>query len=405
MKVRHRIDWKSWWRTLAVISAILFVIRAALPVGIARYLESVFRGTGDYALEIGDVDLSLWRGRYDVEGVVLREPHRPLDDPLLVTDRLEIAVAWRGLLAGRVVSRLVLHQPRLSIASAVEAQENASDEPADGEAPPDAPASEEDGQIHEGESGRWLAFLDGIAPFAIESAVIRDGELRWATLEGGTRVDLYMTDFYAEMLNLTNIQDEDPEKVLIAELEAAGRPLDTGEFEARMRFDPFAEEPRFELDAELRKLDLIALNDFFSVYGNVDVEAGTGGIYAEFVASDGRIDGYVKTLFEGLELFRYKEIESAGDLLEAFWEGLVDLGAELFENQPRDRLAARIPLAGELDQASTDLVDTIGSLLRNAFVVALRPALDESIELRDLNVAVPRSGADGNEQESEAVDP
>jgi hypothetical protein len=136
----------------------------------------------------------------------------------------------------------------------------------------------------------------------------------------------------------------------------------------------------------VRAVRLADLNDFLQAYGKVDAERGTFEMYTEFAASDGEVEGYVKTLFEDVQLLSLDEIDGPGDAMEAFWEGLVELGAQLFKNQPRDRLAAYIPLRGRTDDVNADLITTVGSLLRNAFVVALRPAIEESIELEDLEV-------------------
>jgi hypothetical protein len=185
--------------------------------------------------------------------------------------------------------------------------------------------------------------------------------------------------------------------VLLAQVEAAGRPFGTGEFEARLRLDPLADPARFELDASLARIQLIELNDFLRAYGSVDAESGTFEMYSEFAASDGYVEGYVKTLFEEVQLLSFREIDGPEDALEAFWEGLLAIGSELFENQPRDRLATRVPLRGRLDDVRTAPLAVLGNLLRNAFVAALRPAIDESIELKDLEIVVPEAGAKGRD--------
>ena len=81
---------------------------------------------------------------------------------------------------------------------------------------------------------------------------------------------------------------------------------------------------------------------------------------------------------------RFDEVDDPGEALELLWEGLVNVGAEILENQPHDRLATRIPLRGELGDARTDLVAVALGLLRNALVSALRPSLDHTIRVHGL---------------------
>jgi hypothetical protein len=363
-----------WARTYACVLALVVGVRALLPIVLRAYVNRVLDGTEGYVGRIGDVDIDLWRGAYDVERIELVKPGSDADDPFLRVQRLDVEVEWPALLRGSVVAEATLHHPIVTFVSA---------------------RSGEDSQT--GEESSWAERLDALLPFRLERFVIRDGEVRFVAETTEPPVDLYMTDFYLEALNLSNIRDKETDEVLLAQVEAAGRPFGTGEFEARLRLDPLADPARFELDASLARIQLIDLNDFLRAYGSVDAESGTFEMYSEFAASDGYVEGYVKTLFEEVQLLSFREIDGPEDALEAFWEGLLAIGSELFENQPRDRLATRVPLRGRLDDVRTAPLAVLGNLLRNAFVAALRPAIDESIELKDLEIVVPEAGAKGRD--------
>lgn len=136
----------------------------------------------------------------------------------------------------------------------------------------------------------------------------------------------------------------------------------------------------------MREVPLTDLNDFLRAYGSVDAEGGSLSVYSEFAASDGRVRGYVKPLLENVQIFRFAEIDDPGDALEALWEGFVSLATEILENQPHDRLATVITLEGSFDSPETDVWTVVASVLRNGFIAALRPALDDSVELRGLEI-------------------
>lgn len=384
-------------RAFLLVLMVLATIRALLPVLLRPYVTSVLTRGANLRCSIERVDLNLWRGAFELEGVRLEQVLDGESLPFAEAQRLDLSLQWAGLWRGRLVCELELHHPCLWFRDSFEAQSGK-------ETPESAPPGEGGGDVPgsdgpESEAWGWSERLDALFPFRIERLAMRDGELRFESSATDPQTDLYMTDVYLELLNLTNIRDRDSEDVLLAEAELAGRPLGTGEFECRMRFDPLARLPRFELDAALRKVPLTDLNDFLRAYGSVDAERGVLAVFAEFAVSDGEVDGYVKALLEDVQLLRFREIESPGDALEALWEGFVDLGAEVFENQPRDRLAARIPVRGKFSSSEADLMSAVGSVLRNAFVMALRPALDESIELRDLDVEVEGAGAQGEAEE------
>jgi hypothetical protein len=163
----------------------------------------------------------------------------------------------------------------------------------------------------------------------------------------------------------------------------------------RVRFDPLAEPLRLELDAAARGLELTDLNDYLRSAAGVDAEGGTLDVYAEFATTDGRVEGYVKTLFTDMRLLGTTDIGNPGDALKVLWEAIVAGAATVLENQPYDRIATKVPLRGTTRGTSADVWTTVGGLLRNAFVVALGPALDDSVELTDMEVVVPRAGEPG----------
>jgi hypothetical protein len=66
------------------------------------------------------------------------------------------------------------------------------------------------------------------------------------------------------------------------------------------------------------------------------------------------------------------------------WEGLVDFGANVFENDDKDQVAARVPFSGSLENPKTGIFQAIISVLRNAFVGAFANSLEGSISLRDV---------------------
>ena len=240
--------------------------------------------------------------------------------------------------------------------------------------------SEERSQTGEGQP--WAHTVSRLFPFHIDRFTVRDGELHLESVLTDPEVDLFVDDFWLEVRNLSNVRES--ARSLVATAEAAGRPFGAGELEARLHFDPLAQPLRFDLDAELRRIPVVELNDLFQAYGKVDAEGGEFSAFVELAAARGRVEGYVKTLFEGLEILSFDEVDDPGEALELLWEGLVNVGAEILENQPHDRLATRIPLRGELGDARTDLVAVALGLLRNALVSALRPSLDHTIRVHGL---------------------
>ncbi len=51
----------------------------------------------------------------------------------------------------------------------------------------------------------------------------------------------------------------------------------------------------------------------------------------------------------------------------------------MFRNQAADQLATKIPISGVDTNSTVDVMSTIGTLLRNAFIRALLPKYDQQI--------------------------
>ena len=65
------------------------------------------------------------------------------------------------------------------------------------------------------------------------------------------------------------------------------------------------------------------------------------------------------------------------------WEGAVEVTSEVLEDQPRDTIATRVPLRGDVEDPAADVWATIGGLLRNAFVESLRRGLEGGVDVED----------------------
>jgi len=147
--------------------------------------------------------------------------------------------------------------------------------------------------------------------------------------------------------------------------------------------DPRSERPTFDIDLRLLGLSVMQLDDFIRAYAPFDVEAGTLDIASELAARDGKLEGYVKPIVYGLDVFKWSEdIEKDEDNpLRALWEGLVGLVAELLQNQPHDQLASNIPITGDIGEPGTNVFVAVAGVLKNAFVEAYQANLENTISL------------------------
>lgn len=344
----------------AIALVVVGAVRLALPGFLRGYVEGVLSGIEGYSASVGGVDVQLWRGAYEVENLELSRRTRLVDVPFLAVRELDLSVRWGELLDGEVVGELGLYQPVLTF------------------------VKHESEAYSQTEIDRtWQERVERLFPLRFDRVVVQEGKIAFEGLQTRPPVDLELADVAMEIVNLTNVRTEAGDELpswAWLRAEAQGHAQLVG----AMRFDALADPPRIEADVSLRDLELTRINDFLRAYAGIDAEAGTLDLLAEFATSGGRIAGYVKTFFEGMEIVSLEDLEGPDDVLSFFWEALVSVAAEVLENQPTDRLATRIPLEGSLEGPEPDLWSAIAGVVRNGFLKAVVPDVEGSVEIEDV---------------------
>src|SRR5436190_9848321 len=130
-------------------------------------------------------------------------------------------------------------------------------------------------------------------------------------------------------------------------------------------------------------MDLVALNDFLKAYGKFDVDRGLFALYTSIASKDGTYEGYVKVLFENLDVFAWEK-ERKKNVLEIFWQAIVGTLTTAFKNQPKDRLGTSIPVFGSYENPQVGVWSAVANLLQNAFIRALLPKVDREVTLEEV---------------------
>lgn len=349
---------------LAVAAVALVALRVALTPLLVRFVNQKLDEIPEYRGRIEDVDLHLLRGAYRIEGVVLEKTSGKVPVPFFKARSVDLSVAWKALLDGKLNSEIEVLGPELNFVSA----------------PPAAGPKAEREQGQTSIDGSWTDRVEELFPFEIGRFRVREGQIHYRDPHRRPKVDIHLDHLEAEATGLTNARRSGDD--LPAAFHAVGRAMGHAELRVDMKLAPLADTPTFDVNAELTGLRLPELNDFFRAYANVDVEGGTFGLYTEAAAADGRFKGYVKPILKDLRVLDLEDEEDGP--LKLLWEAVVAGVTEVLENQPREQTATRIPLSGSIDDPKAGIWPTVGTLLRNAFLEALRPGLTHSIGIGDV---------------------
>ena len=326
---RSRWPSRRWWIGIGLLLALLGV-RAVLPVLVLRYVNNTLSNIPEYYAHIGDVELHLWRGAYEIDDVRLIRTTGAVPVPLFKAPRVDLSIEWGALLHdGAIVGKIVVDSPELTFVSAPSPKaRQASVDPS------------------------WIVRVQDLYPLRLNRVEVRQGTVRFQSFQSDPRVEIEMTDVAGVAADLT--QRPSPYEALPAQLHARGRAPGGGTLVVDGRLDTLAAQPTFSIDVSLEKVALRSLNDLLKAYGNVDAEAGSFSAHSELAAEHGHFEGYVKPLF-------------------------FQPAASALQNPDDERAATKIPLRGRFDQPSPDLWAAIGGLLRHAFVQAILPAIEGSV--------------------------
>jgi uncharacterized protein YhdP len=343
-------------RIAALVALVIVLIgaRAVLPIAIQRYVNRVLSRDETYVGRVGDVDVALIRGAYEIEDVRIDKRSGKVPVPFFAAEIVDLSIEWRALFDGSLVGEVEFLHPKVNF---VAGSSSAS--------------SQAGGGVD------WRDTVEDLFPFQINRVAVRDGEVHFRDFSTKPKVDVYLNHVELVATNLTNAQDVEDERVATVRMSAI--PMNAGRLRARLRLDPFSKSPDFDLDGQVTGADLTQWNDFLRAYGKFDVERGSFSVYTELLAKGNRFDGYVKPFFKNIDVLRYEEEKHEQSLLSSVWEGLVGVTEELFDHQPNDRVATRIPVSGTVDDPRIGFWQTLGNVLRNAFLEAFVPQLEGSI--------------------------
>jgi hypothetical protein len=345
---------------IVIFACLAFVVavRLAMPYVILHYLNKTLATTDGYYGKIRDIDLALIRGAYKVDSVYLNKVDSVSgkQTPFFAASLVDLSIEWKALFSGSIVGEVVMHDAMLRFTK----------------------DKVEPKQVRD-DSAKFDELADDFMPLSINRFEIRNGRIEYIDENSNPKVDIQMTDVYATALNLKNSYDSS--SVLPSTLTARAS-IYEGTLSCKLKINPLAESPTFDMNAEVKNTNLTKLNDFFEAYAKVDVNKGTFGLYTEIAAKDGQFTGYVKPLLKDADMLGKEDRED--NVFKKLWEGLVGSVSEVFENQPKDQVATKIPFRGNVEDPKANVWYAISEVLQNAFIRAIQPSIDNEVNLASL---------------------
>ena len=359
MKKKHAA--RNWWQRAGArarwivigVVALLVAVRLCLPAVIESYVNRQLNRSSAYGGRIGHVGIQLWRGEYSIHGLEILKRTGGVTTPFFSASNLDLSVEWKELLHGAVAGQIIMHDPRLNFEV--------------------GPTPE---QTQTGKEEQWNDVLASLFPIKLNRVEIKNGEIHFRNPNRKPPVDIYLSKISATATNLSNTRDLKNE--LPAGVRAESTTLGGGGLNFQLQFNPLSEDPTYQLDTALTNVDATALNDFLKAYGKFDIQHGVFSLFTSVAAKDGNYEGYFKVFFHDLKVFSWEK-DKDKNVLEIFWQAVVGTVATVLKNQPKDTLAARVPISGSYKGSKVGIWSGVGTLLQNAFIQSLSPKIDEKM--------------------------
>jgi len=349
-------------RVILIIIAVLIIVRAVLPYFVLRYANKTLAEMDGYYGHVEDIDLSLYRGAYQLNDIFINKVDDKTDKQtdFFRSKVVDLSIEWRALFRGAIVGELLFETPVLTFTK----------------------DKADPGEVA-GDTSDFRKVLKGFMPLKINRFQIRNGSIHYVDQTAKPEVDLALKNVQVLAQNLTNSDKNESE--LPSPVKATAS-LYEGELTFNMQLNALAEQPAFDLNAELKNTNLVLLNDYLKVYGNFDINKGRFGLYTEFAAKQGSFTGYVKPLIKDLDVVGPEDKDDK--FFDKVWEGVVGTAGVVFNNIKKDQVGTKVPIKGTFDDPSISTWQAIGQLIRNAFIQALMPAIDNQVNISSVDEEV-----------------
>ena len=334
----------------------LIVFRLFLPRILLNYVNRQLTLIDGYRGHVDDIDVSLYRGAYTIHRIRLDKTGGKIPVPFFNAETIDLSVEWKALFHGKVVAEIVTDRPVLNFVKG---------------------PTEETSQTKIDKD--WKVVVDHLIPFKLNRFEINNGEIHYRDFHSSPKVDVEAKNVEILAENLTNANHA--RDSLPSTIHATADVYD-GNVTLNMKMDPLYKTPTFDANAKMTTMTLSKMNDFLRAYGGFDVEKGTFSLYTEAAAKDGKIKGYTKPIIKDMQVVSWKEDKDKP--LKFLWESVIELVGWVLNNKDKDQIATKASFEGSIKNPDVDIWSTMGQLLRNAFIQALYPSLENSINLNSV---------------------
>lgn len=349
-----KVKRRKLFRIIGLIVGLLIILRLVLPYIVLHFVNNRLEHINGYYGHVKDINISLFRGAYLVKNIYIDvvDTSSQKQTPFFASESVDVSIEWKSLFKGQIVSELVFVNTLLRFTE---------------------DAAEPD-QL-KNDSNDFRLMLKTFTPIKVNNVEVFGGKIQFIDKSVTPVVDIFLDNAHILASNLSNVEDT---TLLPATVTATADVLG-GKMNFNMRINALSLVPTYDLNAEIKNANLVKMNTFFQAYADFDVNKGILDLYLEVAAKDRKYIGYVKPVIKDLDVVGPEDRKDS--LLRKLWESLVGVAGDLLENPKADQVAAKVPIAGVYGDQRIGIWYAVMSTLRNGFIRAIYPALDEQVTI------------------------
>lgn len=325
------------------------LIRVVLDPIAAHYTRKALAGADGMKGDFQDVHVTVFPPGYEIRELkIIETPGGTWKRPLFDVERAAVSVYWRRLVRGQIASELRLDEPKIKITQHSEAPDELKEQ-----VEKRKPRNAND----------VATKLNALLPARVERVEVKRGSFSFRDANSPGQPELSLRRIELAVENIATRAELTQGRPATVSLSALlGK---SGDLSGFVSADLFAKSMNIAGNIALRGWQLAELYELEKANAKIHTPKGTLDMFAEFKVKNGKISGGVKPVLKNVEV-RPTE-DSIGNKLKAW---AADTALDLFSDRVpgRDAVATVVPIQGHLDDPKAQVVPTVLSIVRNAFV-------------------------------------
>ena len=330
--------------------ALLVIARLILPHVLLAAANQRLRDAHAVTGHLQDLSLGLLRGRIIFSGVRINaQDEAGRIENVLEVGEVRARLSWTALLHGELAGAITISEPVLHLRP--------------------GPAAPADAALPTWSDDTWRAALARLVHLRVTAITVENGTI------------IYSDRVRAVQGRLTGIAGRIDDLGLPATdgrpatFTFAGRTPGDGDLAISGSFLASPDRPHAEVSAQLEHVDLPKLDPLIAAYESLGFASGTFAGYVKARVDGQDLSGEFKPIFRHLQVTAFRTSDGAA-ATSLFWRIVVPVAAWILKNPDHDQQAARVPIAGRIQDPRTDLWTVVTSALDNAFISAIVPGFD-----------------------------